>query len=120
MLVEKRRRAVDREYREQMERQELGLSVAMMLGSMTAFTTNMVSESRRARERSITRIMSRSLSRSLSRPGASRTRDLSAHKVTSRRHISLPYTSLIIQGCADPVAKFHYNRTVDRMVKGFF
>ena len=32
MLVEKRRRAVDREYREKMERQELGASIEVMLG----------------------------------------------------------------------------------------
>ena len=81
MLVEKRRRAVDREYREQMERKELGLNVEVMLGTMNSFTSNMVSESRRARERSINRV--RDLSRSLSRSSANRTRDLSAHKVTS-------------------------------------
>jgi len=101
MLVEKRRRAVDREYREKMERQELGASIEVMLGTMNSFTSTLVTDSRRARERSINRC--RDLSRSLSR--SSRTRNMSNHRN---------------QGCADPVASFHYKRTVDRLVKGFF
>ena len=38
MLLEKRKRAVDKEYREKMDRVELKLDMEIMLGSINTFT----------------------------------------------------------------------------------
>jgi len=98
MLLEKRKRAVDKEYREKMDRVELKLDMEIMLGSINTFTKGLVSHAARSRDSSVTRC--RSTSRSLSR-----TRFL---RPSPRSN------------CADPLAEAHYKRTVDKLVKGFF
>jgi len=98
MLLEKRKRAVDREYREKMDRVELNLDMEIMLGSINTFTKGLVGHAARSRDSSMTRC--RSTSRSLSRS----------------RFLKPSYRS----NCADPLAEAHYRRTVDKLVKGFF